>query len=46
MNNITLNLTEAELSILKHAIADLADKTDSPVEEETLNKVYIQLAAA
>ena len=43
MNNITLNLTEAELSILKHAIAD---KTNSPVEEETLNKVYIQLAAA
>ena len=46
MNNITLNLTEAELSILKHAIADLADKTDSPEIEEALNKAYIQLAAA
>lgn len=46
MNNITLNLTEAELSILKHAIAESAIKTDNPEIEEALNKAYIQLAAA
>lgn len=46
MKEITLNLTEAELDILKGAIANFAAKTDSPTVEEALDNIFKQLEEA